>query len=62
MSLFIFELNDNVMISCSREKGEVISRCDSCSAENEYRIRYKAADGRAVDHWWSESALEVCDK
>jgi hypothetical protein len=55
---FAFQLNEPVVIKASRESGEVIGRADYVASENAYLIRYKAADGRATDQWWGESALD----
>jgi hypothetical protein len=54
---FKFELNQQVTIKASGEAGIVISRAEHNVAENSYFVRYKAADGRAVENWWTESAL-----
>jgi hypothetical protein len=53
-----FNLNDTVRISVSGEEGQVVARSESVGATL-YLIRYKAADGRAVEMWWDESALEL---
>ncbi len=58
MSSFNFNLNQTVTITCSGETGEVIGRAEFATGENQYQIRYKAADGRAVEAWWNESALK----
>lgn len=52
-----FELKQQVTIAASGENGEVIGRAEYTNAENTYLIRYKSGDGRAVETWWSESAL-----
>lgn len=52
-----FELKQAVTISASGETGEVIGRAEYVHAEASYLVRYKCADGRAVESWWSESAL-----
>jgi len=52
-----FELNNLVVIKCSEEQGDVIGRAEYSNAERSYLVRYKAADGRAVEAWWAESAL-----
>lgn len=52
-----FELKQCVTIKCSAETGEIIARAEYASAEPSYLVRYKCADGRAVESWWSESAL-----
>jgi hypothetical protein len=57
MNSFKFELKDRVRIVESGEEGTVLGRADYVSAETNYYIRYKAADGRAVEAWWGESAL-----
>jgi hypothetical protein len=54
---FKFKLGDRVTIVESGESGEVIGRADYAIADNSYYLRYKAADGRAVEGWWTETAL-----
>lgn len=54
---FKFELKQQVTIAASGEQGTVIGRAEYEHSENTYWIRYKAADGRAQECWWSESAL-----
>lgn len=53
------ELKQNVTIVASGEQGEVIGRAEYTIAEPSYLVRYKSADGRAVEAWWAEDALEV---
>jgi N-acetylmuramic acid 6-phosphate (MurNAc-6-P) etherase len=53
-----FELKQTVTISASGETGDVIGRAEYAHAENSYLVRYKCADGRAVESWWTEGALE----
>jgi hypothetical protein len=52
-----FELKQTVTISASGEAGEVIARAEYTVAEASYLVRYKSAEGRAVEAWWTESAL-----
>lgn len=52
-----FELNQRVSIAVSGEEGVVIARAEYVDANPSYLIRYRCADGRAVDAWWPESAL-----
>ncbi len=52
-----FENSQVVTIRCSGESGVVIGRAEYINSENSYLIRYQCADGRAVEAWWSESAL-----
>ena len=56
--MFKFELNQSVRISCSGESGKVTGRAEYSMADRSYYVRYKGADGRAVEGWWTESALE----
>lgn len=54
---FKFNLGQAVIIECSGETGQVLGRAEYLSGEQSYQVRYKAADGRAVEAWWGESAL-----
>lgn len=57
MSSFKYEIGSEVSIAASQENGEVIGRAEYAAGENTYLIRYRCADGRAVENWWGESAL-----
>lgn len=57
MGGFKFNIGDRVTISESGETGEVHGRAEYATAENNHYLRYKAADGRATEAWWPESAL-----
>ena len=57
MNKFEFEIGQVVKIANSEEVGNVTGRAEYQKAENSYYLRYKAADGRAVEAWWPESAL-----
>lgn len=59
MRSFKFELNQNVTITASGESGEVIGRGEYTNADNQYLVRYCGADGRAVESWWAEDALQA---
>lgn len=61
MQDFKFGIGDNVAIKCSDEHGEVIGVAKYKHGEKQYYVRYKAADGRAVENWWQESALKYYD-
>jgi hypothetical protein len=52
-----FALGQHLKIKASDEEGEVVGRAEYLHAEPAYYVRYKAADGRAVESWWSQSAL-----
>lgn len=54
---FTFELGQDISIESSGETGTVIGRAEHMHSENSYLIRYCAADGRATESWWGESAL-----
>lgn len=58
MKKFKFDLSATVRIAASGEAGTVVGRAEYATSENSYLIRYKAADGRATEAWWQESALE----
>jgi hypothetical protein len=51
------ELGSKAVIAASGERGEVIGVAVYAVAETSYLLRYKAADGRAVEAWWNASAL-----
>lgn len=57
MSQFKFSPGQQVCITVSGETGEVVGRAEYLTTENSYYLRYKSADGRAVQAWWDESAL-----
>lgn len=54
-----FDLAQEVTIEASGEKGIVVGRAQYLLSENSYLLRYKAADGKAVETWWNESALRA---
>lgn len=57
MKEFKFQLNALVRIVASEECGQIIGRAEYLESADCYLVRYKAADGRAVEAWWNESAL-----
>lgn len=59
MEEFKFGLGEAVKISYSAEVAEIIGRAEYSNSCNKYLLRYKAADGRAVEAWWDEDALEL---
>ena len=58
MNQLLFQLQDDVVITASGEHGQVIGRAEYSNSCNNYFIRYKSADGRAVEQWWPEDALK----
>jgi hypothetical protein len=57
---FKFAIGQRLALIVSGENGEAVARSESANAEPSYLIRYAAADGRAVEAWWAQSALESC--
>jgi hypothetical protein len=55
---FKFDLSASATITVSGEAGTVIGRAQYIDNENNYLVLYKAADGRAVKKWWTESDLQ----
>lgn len=54
-----FELSQTVAIAASGETGQIIGRAEYVTSEPCYLIRYAAKDGRAMEQWWGESALQA---
>ena len=54
-----FQLDDELNITCSGETGFVIGRAEYTNQQPQYLLRYKSADGRAVESWWAEDALSA---
>ena len=59
MNEFKFSLGQLVSLAAnSLETGNVIGRAEYQNNENNYLVRYRAADGRVVEQWWGESAFQ----
>lgn len=56
-----FDLGTTAVIQCSGEHGRVIGVALYEHSEPSVLLRYLAADGRAVESWWTQSALERLD-
>jgi len=56
---FGFKLGDAVKITTSGESGVVIGRAEYTTCEPQMQVRYKTTDGRAIESWWTQSALEA---
>lgn len=54
---FEFQLNQDVELVATDERGYIIARAEFAEASNSYLVRYQAGDGRQVEQWWSESAV-----
>lgn len=59
MKKFKFELKQAVVLSISGEAGKISARAEFSDSKNQYQVRYKAADGRAVDAWIYETELKA---
>lgn len=57
MGKFKFSLGEKVTITASGETGTVIGQAHYLESADCFFVRYKAADGRAVEAWWNEGAL-----
>jgi hypothetical protein len=55
--MFRFEIGALVTFSKSKEKGDVVARCEYDHDESRYLVRYVAADGKQTESWLVESAL-----
>jgi len=58
MANYEYKMGDHVKLSASGETGKIIGRAEYDHTENNYLIRYMAGDGRQVEQWWAETALE----
>jgi hypothetical protein len=57
MDSFRDKIGDTVTLKLSGETGIVIGRAEYMDAEEGYLLRYKGADGRQVESWWTNSAI-----
>lgn len=57
-----FELGAAVRLSMSGEGGVVLGRAEYVGDRPSYYIRYVAADGRQVEEWFKNDALEIVTK
>ena len=57
-----FELNTELRITASGEQGIVIGRAEYSHRNDQYLLRYQNAEGRAVEEWWGEDALEEIEE
>jgi hypothetical protein len=61
MQAFRYALGQNVTLMASGERGIIIGRAEYLEAFPGYLVRYRAADGRATEGWWTQPALENAD-
>lgn len=56
--MFTFNLNQEVVIKVSGERGRVEGRAEYVSDGDGYYIHYRAADGRSASRWFAEHQLD----
>lgn len=56
---FIFEMKQIVKMVESNEQGAVIGRAEFENHCNSYQVRYRAGDGRQVEGWFDETAIQA---
>jgi hypothetical protein len=54
-----FDLSQSVEIAVSGERGTVTGRAEYIGSQPAYYVRYKDADGKAQECWWTEDALRT---
>ena len=54
-----YPLGAKARVICSGEIGQIIGRAEYTHYAPQVMLRYKAADGRAVEAWWALEAVEV---
>lgn len=57
-SSFKYGLKQVVKMRESEETGTIVGRAEYTDSNPTYLVRYKAGDGRQVQSWWEESAIE----
>jgi hypothetical protein len=57
--MFRYELDQTVRLPLSDESGIVIGRAQYTDANNNYLVRYRSGDGRQVECWHTELAIEA---
>lgn len=61
MGNFAFSLGERVSLIESNEEGTVVGRAEYTDMAPRYLVRYKGADGRLVEEWWSGEALKFVE-
>jgi hypothetical protein len=58
---FKYQLSQRVKLTESAEEGKILARAEyhKSYGDPQYYVRYKAADGRQVQDWWAEDAIEA---
>ncbi len=56
-SRFKFEIDQDVEIAVSGERGTIRARAEFAEAAPSYFLRYQSRDGAAREAWWNEPAL-----
>lgn len=58
MDEFKYQLNQEIRLKLSEEKGFIVGRAEYVNGTNSYLIRYKDANNCQREEWISEDALE----
>lgn len=56
-----FDMGQRVALIDSGEEGVVIARAEYSNSDDNYYVRYCAADGRQTEAWWTGDALDVAE-
>jgi len=59
VNTFKYDLSSIVQSLVSGENGTVIGRAEYTHSSPQYLIRYKCADGTAIESWWTEDAIAL---
>ena len=62
MPEFKFRMHQPVRLPISGEQGVVIGQAHFCNADDQFFVRYKSGDGRCVESWWCQDALESAEE
>ncbi|MGU3475684.1 hypothetical protein [Methylobacterium sp. D48H] len=57
VAVFAFSLGQPVGLVGTDERGTIIARAEYAESSRNYLVRYRAADGRLTEGWWSEAAI-----
>ena len=57
--MFDYNLKDEMKITVSGETGTIVGRAEYTHLRDSYWIRYKAADGRAANGWFTFDEIEL---
>ena len=58
---FKYDLKQKVLITISKEIGQIIARAEYFDSASMYEVEYKSTDGKAKVDWFYERAIEAID-